>query len=94
MFLKLTLTFGAASGATSHNILCEVAEKSLEIFIQDRLLRSDFIIVDELYRHFNAPDGTTYLTRENEIIVNTAMVGKVKEFSRAEMAWPIKERPS
>jgi hypothetical protein len=89
MFLKITVNMGTQNGSSNHNVMCWHAAKTLDQF-NDVLNSCEFIVVEELYKHDrpeNIPHRSRYILRkEGPLILNTAMIGKVKLFSELEKA--------
>jgi hypothetical protein len=73
MRFQITMNMPARNGNSVHQIIGDHPSESLEAFAE-ALNVSDFIIVDELYRH----DGD--LKPQGPVVLNPMFIGKIKEY--------------
>ncbi len=86
MLYQITMNMPAREGAAVHQIICEHTAESLRAFV-DVLAHSEFIIVFEFYKDSNKRGDPDYdpkrraeLVPHGQIGLNTAFIGKVREY--------------
>jgi len=73
MRFQITLNMPSYGGSAVHQVICEHPVASLAAFAEE-INGVDFVVLDELYK-----DGATGgLHVEHQIVINTALIGKVK----------------
>jgi len=81
MRFQITLNMPSRSGNSVHQIIGDHHANSLEELI-DIMARSDFIIVDEIYKDNSHGHGAASLYSVGEIAINPLFIGKIKVFSQ------------
>ena len=75
MRFHISMNMGSKANNLTHNIIAEYPAKSLIDFM-DVLSRQDFLFVEEIRRN----DKTHEHYSVGALIINTSVVGKVKEY--------------
>lgn len=81
MRYQITMNMPSRSGNSVHQVIGEHPAKSLEELV-DILSRSDFIIVDEIYKDNEAARGMGNFYSVGKLAINPLFIGKIKVLSQ------------
>lgn len=81
MRFQITMNMPSRSGNSVHQVIGEHPAKTLEELV-DILSKSDFIIVDEIYKDNDAARGMGNFYSVGKLAINPLFIGKIKVFSQ------------
>lgn len=81
MRFQITMNMPSRSGNSVHQIIGDHPARDLEEMV-DIISRSDFIIVDEIYKDNDAGRGTGNFYSVGKLAINPLFIGKIKAFNQ------------
>lgn len=81
MRFQITMNMPSRSGNSVHQIIGDHPARDLEEMV-DIISRSDFIIVDEIYKDNDSGRGAGNFYSVGKLAINPLFIGKIKVFNQ------------